>query len=103
MTAHAMKGYREKCLEAGMDDYISKPLRKKELLAVVEKWSISNAECGFRNADLKSEIENPKSEMESAPMNFERAIEEFEGDKEFLMEVIDGFLKLERLEKELER
>ena len=39
MTAHAIKGYREKCLEAGMDDYIAKPLRRKELLAMAEKWT----------------------------------------------------------------
>ena len=36
MTANAMRGDREKCLEAGMDDYISKPLRLDDLLAVVE-------------------------------------------------------------------
>ena len=38
MTAHAIAGYREKCLEVGMDDYISKPLKRKDLLNLIEKW-----------------------------------------------------------------
>ncbi len=37
MTASAMKGDRERCLDAGMDDYISKPLKRQELLNVLER------------------------------------------------------------------
>ncbi len=37
MTAHAMKGDRERCLAAGMDGYVSKPLRPDELFAVLER------------------------------------------------------------------
>jgi CheY-like chemotaxis protein len=37
MTAHAMKGDRERCLEAGMDDYVSKPMQTHELFFVIEK------------------------------------------------------------------
>jgi CheY-like chemotaxis protein len=36
MTAHAVKGFRDRCLEAGMDDYITKPLRPAEMFKAVE-------------------------------------------------------------------
>jgi len=107
MTAHAIKGCREICLEAGMDDYIAKPLKKKELFAMVDKWGkrvddsrLPNVYSGIGTPNLQppitgnsqSSIPNSQSK-EDAPMNFELAIDEFEGDKEFLMEVVDGFLE----------
>jgi signal transduction histidine kinase/DNA-binding response OmpR family regulator len=40
MTANAMAGDKEICLQAGMDDYISKPVKLENVVAILEKWSI---------------------------------------------------------------
>ena len=86
MTAHAIKGDREKCLEAGMDDYIAKPLRRKEFLTMAEKWA-----RGWGGMD--DGITPPGNQESKAPMEYERALEEFEGDEAFLMEVLEGFIE----------
>ena len=39
LTANAMQGDKEECLKAGMDDYLSKPVKQEELMAVLEKWA----------------------------------------------------------------
>ena len=38
MTAHAMKGDRERCVDVGMNDYVSKPIQPQELFETIERY-----------------------------------------------------------------
>jgi len=97
MTAHASREDRDKCLETGMDDYISKPIRRKDLLTTLEKWLDSNnqptaARPGeeFRDQDVAEE------ENEATPIDFTLALTDFKEDRELLMEVIEEFISSAR-------
>jgi HPt (histidine-containing phosphotransfer) domain-containing protein len=80
MTAHAISGYREKCLEAGMDDYISKPIDPERLFAVIEKW-------------LQPDSARGADPAESTPaLNTSSALSRAGGDIELFRELTDLFL-----------
>gem|GEM_PF-781785 len=101
MTAHAMKGYRELCLEKGMDDYIAKPARKKDVLAMVEMWTGKGALCHLCHIPAMTQslaVDSPPER--TVPMDYDRALEEYDGNREFLMELVNGFL--ERASRQIE-
>ena len=113
MTGHAVEGYREECLEVGMDDYLTKPLMKKQLLAAVEKWTCSPDDCDAGTSSARnnsrpdttlpdeSKPANGSNNLPSkkgSPMDFEKALKEFEGDRALLMEVLKGFLENVRIQ-----
>jgi len=90
MTAHATKGDKERCLQVGMVDYIAKPFKRQELLNIVNKWIKSAVTV---NQPLRPGLPKDGAKGEDAPMNFEQACKEFEGDKDFLMEVLTGLIE----------
>jgi len=82
MTAHAMKGDRERCLEAGMDGYVAKPLQAETLYAAVESAGRGGA----------SSVES--ASLPEAPLFDPQAmLAHFGGDAELVKEVIVVFLE----------
>jgi two-component system sensor histidine kinase/response regulator len=91
MTAHAMKGDRERCLEAGMDGYISKPINGREL----EK-AIAGALYGqdATQAGKSSKTHEPDVAPDSAiSWDIAQTLERLGGDEKLLHEVVEIFLE----------
>ena len=94
MTAHAVSGVRDKCFQAGMDDYISKPLRRNDLIAMADKWTLSKT--GKNDILLPEEPQSPEEKNipgEHDPIHFEKALKEFENDQRFFMEILEEFIQ----------
>jgi HPt (histidine-containing phosphotransfer) domain-containing protein len=59
MTAHAMKGDKEKCMEAGMNDYMSKPINLEVLADKIDKWTEIEPEVNPGAKSSDNEIKEP--------------------------------------------
>ena len=88
VTADALQGDREKCIEAGMDDYISKPIRIADIQRILEKWgSIASQRI----------VPQPKASTQTEPKPLEESMLErmqqlgLETDFPFMIELIDTY------------
>ena len=119
LTAYSMKGDDRKCIEAGCDDYLAKPIDRRELLKKITKYLPSKNEALSKTVDsAKSQVdeltdlcldetsqesvseEMPYTEVSEEIINWDQLIERL-GDEELIKEIVPIFLKDngERLDK----
>lgn len=93
LTAHAMKGYKEKCLRQGMDDYISKPFSPGDLLRMVARWtSRDEALSELTQQNLVTGNTENHAVDSSSPLDYSRALREFMGKEDVLANVLNIFI-----------
>ncbi len=102
MTANAMKGDRERCLEAGMDDYISKPVTESALEAILQKYLISEKAVALKADKYQEEsVEILRiQQLAAGDFSFERElISAFLVDNEQRLQALESALQAKNLER----
>jgi CheY-like chemotaxis protein/nitrogen-specific signal transduction histidine kinase/HPt (histidine-containing phosphotransfer) domain-containing protein len=107
MTANAMQGDREKCLEAGMDDYVAKPVRLEDIRTMVERWGPAasapdvptqapvEAESAADGPAALAPVVTPGGPAPSdsdTPVDIDRLLEFTEGNPDSLRELVTLYL-----------
>lgn len=80
VTAHVIKGYRERCISAGMNDYIAKPYKIKDITKVFD-------------ARLKSQEGNKAQSVSEMTVDIDRIRERFGGNDDFIQNLISRFIE----------
>jgi signal transduction histidine kinase/CheY-like chemotaxis protein/HPt (histidine-containing phosphotransfer) domain-containing protein len=91
MTAHAMKGDKEKCLEAGMDDYVSKPIRRKDLADVIARIVERFLTEAPENGELAAASATDANEGSQMILDEAALLEECDNDKALLSRMVEIF------------
>jgi CheY-like chemotaxis protein len=90
LTAHALPGDRQICLDAGMDDYLSKPFRQEQLRSMVERWLDDQAGAGAAAAAAAGTP--PAAPLDVSVLETIRELDR-QGSAEVLKNVIDIFFR----------
>ena len=109
LTANVLPGERQKCLDAGMDDYLSKPLSVQKLEKIMKRWSSFQVKESHTSLEIREPFDEGKSmQFNEKPFDLDvlDAIQALGGqnDPDFLLRIIQRFIRetherLEALEK----
>ena len=106
LTAHAISGDRDKCIEAGMDDYLSKPIDPRQLAAAIQKWLPTSPQKGVA---MTRDDPAPRNALPvfNPVFNQDELLERVMGDRSIALKVLAGFLgdfpvQLRRLAEQLQ-
>lgn len=90
MTAHAMKGDRERCIDAGMDDHIPKPVDPDILIATAHRWIFGRGEG---ETVLRLKGKNPEESQQFSGIDLTAGLRRASGDRGRYRSLLDKFIK----------
>ena len=95
MTAGAMPGDRDKCIAAGMDDYLAKPVRPEDIRALIERWASAAKTQRAKTSDTETVTAMPdnSSQSKQPPVDMARLLDFSDGSMESLRELVTLYLQ----------
>ncbi len=91
MTANAMQGDRERCINAGMDDYLSKPVQPRELAEMLDRWLFSARKARDSQKAPSSEAA-PAPPADNEVFHESELLERLMDDRDLARTIVAGFL-----------
>jgi len=96
LTAHAINGFREKCIASGMDEYLTKPIRSRTLQEIVTRWARPSGQCSSRRADSRGAVSSRGTDSGTLidTVRLQKLLQMFKKTgKDFVPAVLDPYLK----------
>ncbi|MES9965956.1 MAG: response regulator [Sedimenticola sp.] len=101
MTANAMAGDREKCLDAGMNDYVAKPIDPDELFGVLAKWIKPTASGKAVTSPVEDEIQTDAPPLPEVPgIDVPEGLRRIGGNRDAFLRLLTTFREQEKLTPE---